>query len=251
MLPVGKLVNKYCPSLPSTCPLCFTPDEDHRHILRCPHPTRAAWRQDTLRKLRIKGDTLGTDPILLTLLLQGLSSWLNQTFFDTSGTPPRYCQLLLEQHEIGWHQLLMGRFSLQWARLQQTHLSAQQPIKGRSGDRWTSQMATLLLRAWLDLWELRNQDRHGKDAALKAKAKKEQTLRELELLYALRPQVLQKDRSLFFATYDQHTDKPTHLICQWIHTYCPVLLKSAKDAHLRSLLNVRTITSYFGTLPSK
>jgi hypothetical protein len=44
-LPAGKIAHRNNPSYPDSCPLCKSPAEDHRHILQCLHPSRAAWRK--------------------------------------------------------------------------------------------------------------------------------------------------------------------------------------------------------------
>ena len=247
MLPAGKLVSKYFSTFPNSCPLCYSQDEDHQHILRCPHPSRVLWPTSLIEHLTSRTSTLDTDPILTKILLQGLQQWLSTQPLEVSQFPLQYQLLLSEQSEIGWYQLFLGRFSLQWSILQQAHLSSRRPIvKGRSGNHWTQSIATSILKDWLTLWTQRNQDRHGIDTAHRTHLLKEQTLRELDVLYNMKPLVLHRDRDLFFQNYTQHKEKPTHLIRQWINTYRPVLLKSAKDAKLHSIFNVRNLVSYFG-----
>jgi hypothetical protein len=58
--------------------------------------------------------------------------------------------------------------------------------------------------------------------------------------------VLHRDLSIFYASIDEHKTKPTHVIRQWIDTYQPLLLKSAKDAKTTSLLHVRALSHHFG-----
>ena len=79
-----------------------------------------------------------------------------------------------------------------------------------------------------------------------AKAKKEQAIRELEILYTYRTKVLHRDRPMFFDDIQDHMEQPTRSIRQWLNMYHPLILKSAKDAHVHDLLSVRPLTHYFG-----
>jgi hypothetical protein len=62
-----------------------------------------------------------------------------------------------------------------------------------------------------------------------------------------RHKVLNRDqKKLFYPTLEDHKAQPTRSIHQWINTYKPLLLQSAKDAQANALLNVRVLTHYFG-----
>ena len=88
-------------------------------------------------------------------------------------------------------------------------------------------------------------DRHGKDSTLKSKALHDQAVRELEILYTYKHKVLQRDQNIFVKDIDYHIKGDTNYIRQWINTHQEVILKSMKDAKLLSILNVRTLYTYF------
>ena len=95
------------------------------------------------------------------------------------------------------------------------------------------------------MWDLQNKDRHGRDSAHKKRALHEQVTHEIEILYQYHDKVLQRDRSIFSSDLQEHLLKPTRVLRQWINTNQPVILKSTADAKIFSLLNVRTLQSYF------
>ena len=250
LLPTGSLVHRYHPSYPEWCPLCKHPTEDHKHVLRCPHITRATWRTALLAKLSKLCTSLQTDPILTAILLNGLRSWLHLLPFDEGGIPSSYHPLLLAQREIGWYHILLGRLSTQWSSLQSKYLHDNSIIiKGLTGDKWAKQIATSIMNSWLELWDSRNKDRHGRDAAHKLISLHDQASRELELLYEYHDKVLQRDRHIFAPDLATHLQKPTRIIRQWINTHQAVILKSSSQAKLLSILNVRTLQSYFQDPP--
>ena len=247
ILPTGNLVCTYGRGLPDYCPLCKTPSEDFQHILQCQHPSRSKWRRNLLSSLTKKCHDLKTDPILTDILLTGLKNWLQDIPYHTQENVPHdYHQLIHEQNTIGWIHVFQGRITKQWATLQQWHYSGFPKVKGRDGSSWSRKILNHIFTHWNTLWDTRNQDRHGKDSTTRAKAAKEQTIRELEALYTIRHTVLQRDAKLFYEDITDHKAKPTNTIRQWINTYQPLILKSAKDAKNKSLLHVKPINTYFG-----
>ena len=250
LLPTGIIVHRDNPSYPDWCPLCHHPAEDHRHVLRCPHSSRVAWRAALLQKLSKLCNTLHTDPILTAILLNGMRTWLNLLPFDEGGIPDLYSSLLSQQREIGWYHVFLGRMSKQWSKLQDAYLHRNSiVIKGVTGDKWMTKIASTITTAWTELWDLRNKDRHGRDAAQKKVSLHDQASRELELLYANRTKVLQRDRHIFNLDLPTHLQKPTRVIRQWINTYQAVILSSVQRAKVLSILNVRTLPSYFREPP--
>ena len=247
ILPTGSIICKYGQSLPDYCPLCKSPREDFHHILRCGHPSRAKWRHKLLSSLKTLCYTIKSDPTLVEILLSGLTSWLQQTPQPIVDIHPDYAPLVHAQSEIGWNQFFQGRISTQWAEMQQWHYDGFPKVKGRDGSSWSRKILNHIFTHWNQLWDTRNADLHGKDTTTRAIAVKEQSIRELEILYSYRHKVLQRDATYFFDSLDEHKSLPSHIIRQWINTYQPLILKSAKDAKTKSLLNVRPITTYFGT----
>lgn len=57
-----------------------------------------------------------------------------------------YNQLVLRQTQVGWHQLLLGRFVTDWADLQDDHISPHSIAnkKARTGSQWVVQVIDFL-----------------------------------------------------------------------------------------------------------
>jgi hypothetical protein len=51
---------------------------------------------------------------------------------------------------------------------------------------------------------------------------------------------------IFLDNIQDHYNKPTHAIWQWINTYQPLILKNSQEAKASSLLHICTLTHYFG-----
>jgi hypothetical protein len=88
--------------------------------------------------------------------------------------------------------------SLQWAHLQTLHLSTlNSPGTSLTGLSWTKAMCTIITAAWLELWDQRNTDRHGKDSSHKATVAREQAIREITILNLYKNKVLQHNQWIF------------------------------------------------------
>jgi hypothetical protein len=98
----------------------------------------------------------------------------------------------------------------------------------------------------LTLWEAQNKAVHGNNASTRAQAKHSQAIRELEILYSHRQNVLQRNRSLFYDNLATHQEQPTRSFRQWLNSYKDLLLHSLKEAKIKSLQHVHPITNYFG-----
>jgi hypothetical protein len=122
----------------------------------------------------------------------------------------------------------------------------------REGPRWyvwSRSIISHVFTQWIVLWEARNKSVHGEDSSAQAKSKNDQAMRELEILYSFKDQVLHRDRQLFFDDIaPAHKEKTTSSIRQWLNSYRSLLLQSLKEAKIKSLSNVRTLDHYFKVL---
>ena len=114
-----------------------------------------------------------------------------------------------------------------------------------TGDSWVKIISTTIITLWLELWDARNKDRHGAESSQKSKLADKQAIREMTILYSLQTQVLQCDRHIFDQELPDQVLGDTRYIRQWINTNQAAILKSTKSAKINSVLNVRTISSYF------
>jgi hypothetical protein len=163
--------------------------------------------------------SLKTNPILKSILLNGMTCWLAQIPFNNGGIPNKYHQVIQDHMDIGCYHLFVAWFATQWAALQSQYLQEKRPaVINLSGEKWTASICTVITTMWLTLWDLRNKDRHGADSSLQSQALKEQATCEIKILYTSQDKVLQKDKLIFNKDISLHIDSKTAHICQWINT---------------------------------
>ena len=227
--PVGALVSLYDPKYSAECPSCDHPNETRQHLYQCNAPSRLEWKGQFANKLREVMDNLSTPADVRDLLLAGLQAVLADGNLEEISVPdtPTARRIAAAQAAIGWPEILKGRLSHEWRKAMQRHLGHYDPWT--NGMTWTATIAETLLRGWLDLWELRNADRHGRDARSKAEAIRQQTLRELELLYGLKGSVMPQHAWILDPPLDQRKTLKTYSIRAFINCYKPILEESYKE----------------------
>ena len=227
VIPVGKLVSAYDPKYPASCPSCAEPIETRDHVWQCPAQSRVNWRASFLRNLRQKLEQLNTRIDLQELLLEGIKAKIEGRADHTINVPPTAQTIHEAQQEIGWDQILKGRMSSQWSTEQQHHLGRFD--KQKNGMTWATDVIQLILESWLQVWDLRNGDRHGRDAQTKAQARRAQAIRELELAYEYKDLILAHHNWILGVPLDQKKNLTTHAIRMWLSSFVPILEESYKE----------------------
>ena len=222
--PVGKLVHSYDPKYPAGCPSCAAILEDRHHLYQCNAPSRLDWRKKFLHRLHTKMDKLDTAPDLQELLLEGVKSLLEGRPSKSIHCPPTALPVAEAQSAIGWKEVLKGRLSREWSKAQQRHLGAFD--RKKNGQTWATDIAQLLLEGWLELWQLRNDDRHGRDVQTKAQAQCTQALRELKLAYEFKEKILTHHNWILDTPINQRQNLRTYALRAWLNNYVPILRES-------------------------
>ena len=218
LLPLGRRVHQYNPKYPPCCPSCQEPNEDLTHFWNCPAPTRVTWRQTFLSTLDKRLLELRTVKQVRTLLLDRVTSIIYGTNPTIAPTDPNLVTLCQAQDAIGWEQVLKGRFSSLW----NSHCILRSQRQQHTN--WTVEVIDCIFQQWWLLWELRNQDRHGRDASTQAQASTLQAHRELQILYdTYKPIAPQQLQWLFNIDISTRTLWSTNKLWQWIHTWRPTL----------------------------
>ena len=229
-LPVGKRIHKYDVKYPEWCPSCTAQVEDSNHLMTCPATSRQNWRKDCLAKIRQVINKHNTAHPLKELMMEGLKAVLHNQSADTIAVNPAVADVAAAQAAIGWNQILKGRFSQLWASTQDRHLGSRATTRV-NGSTWMIKIIETILLEWLQLWKLRNEDRHGRDMESRRQADTRQTIRELEQFYAAHDgKVIARLQWLFTETLEVRREQNIGIIIQWLNTWKPIVEKSYNTA---------------------
>ena len=208
------------------------------HLWQCQSPRREQWRKQFLITLGSKCRSSNTCPVLTSLLLGGIRSVFDDTAFQAEGSAEIEA-LAAEQDHLGWHQVLLGRFSKKWISAQSAYLHQREipPTGFNHGTTWLCQLIHTIWNELKQLWTLRNEDRHGRDEESKLACKYNHTRRVTEWLYNLRDQCLPEDRDhMFYPSIQEHLqrEQSEREMRDWIHLHKKAILASVDQFHQRA-----------------
>ena len=179
-----------------------------------------------------------------------MSQWFNPETPDFVSPVlfPQDVRLLIHrQNAIGWRQILRGRFSKEWERIQNAYYMRHKLKTSfkRTGARWQQQFITVIWDAWFNLWSTRNGEVHGTTAATRAQAQRREVARQITEIYASRDLMEPEAAALLETNEDTHVQRPTHVTQNWLALAGPVIRKSVRRIKKVSLQGVRSLRSYF------
>eukprot|EP00546_Thalassionema_frauenfeldii_P017831 CAMPEP_0178906298 /NCGR_PEP_ID=MMETSP0786-20121207/6744_1 /TAXON_ID=186022 /ORGANISM="Thalassionema frauenfeldii, Strain CCMP 1798" /LENGTH=311 /DNA_ID=CAMNT_0020577983 /DNA_START=478 /DNA_END=1413 /DNA_ORIENTATION=- len=104
------------------CNHCNRLHEDWNHVLRCPSSDSKDHQQSSLQTLRKSLSELELAPPMITLLISGITQWINNKSVQCPFDAPSPTDLIASLHirafydqlTIGWDQLLCGRLANSW-----------------------------------------------------------------------------------------------------------------------------------------
>eukprot|EP00980_Cylindrotheca_fusiformis_P010202 scaffold2269_cov65-Cylindrotheca_fusiformis.AAC.2 len=186
LLPTAVVVARSQPAAKDVCPLCKVDPETNAHLYQCSAASVRSWRSTTLTELRTLLEQWDTKHGLVEVLMSGLSLAFDAESGDQLSLmefPLSLHSLIQEQNSIGWQQLLRGRVSCQWAKLQQEVYTARSETdKTVTGTTWITTVVTSVLTQVLDLWKQRNDFVYGKTPASQ-NIRKEKVINELRFIH--------------------------------------------------------------------
>jgi hypothetical protein len=245
--PTGNIAHRNNPHLSHECPACTTPQEDNMHLLTCSSPSRQAWRSATIHKVTAHKRAT-SDPYLIDIAHDGLLRLHCQLDpIQPDMYPTKYRALIESQQEIGWDQLYKGRWSVEWRTIQDEFADKNNLAKHtHNGQSWVLSIGRLLLDQWLELWKIRNAERHGKDVELQHQIRRQSLESELVELHNYRNKVCPADRSLFHASVAEHlAQHPTlESLEEWIYTHKDAIKASTTQAISLGIVQNRTLLDF-------
>ena len=225
--PVGKLVHTYDPKYPQSCPSCEELIETRYHLYECSGVHRLEWRRSFYQKLAKELSGLNTMDSIRELLVRALKAMIEGEDVESIAVPEGLEELAAAQSAIGWRELFKGRLSNQWAHHQQEYLGSYDRMK--NGHTWSIKVAQTILEGWLELWQSRNLDRHGRDSQSKAQLDKDQAVRELEMLYGYQGQILARHDWILATPLEHRRNLKTYQLRAFISNYKPILEESYQE----------------------
>jgi hypothetical protein len=253
MLPTHKLANKFDGGA-RKCPLCGSLHEDRLHIMSCDHDSRRKWRDDFLTGLRDFHLQSNTSPLLSTLMIAAFRQLFatprdGNIILGTADYHPTLRQLIRQQNRIGWDQMFLGRFCVEWSQHQRRYLEHQRTAEDLHpiSLAWQASLIQCIWERWYHLWKLRNQDVHGNDQRTQAEASRREASRQLGEIYRNRNLYETHVQKLLHGDISDHEHHDFRVTRNWISVNAPIFRESLQRVKKRALSGMRSIRSYFGS----
>jgi hypothetical protein len=232
--PTGHIAFRNNQHYEPNCPSCECQDETNDHVMRCLHESRSTWQTRVLQSIQTPHMEQCSDPILLDILRDGIQRWLrDEGQIPLASYPANYHTLILSQNTIGWGHLFRGRWSTNWESQQQVHAATRaNPPDNLDGAEWTRIHGKNLIKKWLEVWEIRNTARHGKDKDDQRDKRLDHLRSRLQTLYDMKTQLLPAHQSIFHENVDEHIKIYDNLdgLENWINMFEPAILSYARNA---------------------
>ena len=227
----------------NTCILC-NDCETIEHMLRCESPTRIKWRIQFMCSLRKRLEYLETEFSIGETLCTSISEWLETGVVDVNNYPTRFHAAINTQTMIGWRHFFAGRLSQDWLHLQET---ARPRTEERQNDSyvWGASIVEVTLSQYIKLWELRNEEVHGKTAEQQEQTRKSKLAVEVRKLNTWKNDSRPDDMCLFHANIEDFIEGSTaQNLATYISSHKKAIMNSVKKWALSSHGRVTSILEW-------
>jgi hypothetical protein len=191
------------------CPYCNSCDETQQHFLNCTNERlQESWKRasDTvIRKLKVYDSNINHQ--LLRLIGLAITTW------RTTKSPKRptflgkqFYSLFDKQAQVGWDQILMGRFSKSWTTVPTTSLDC----------RWLSYTIRTIWNQLYEVWTARCKTAHGEDTHSKRKRALLRLTPQVEQLYKEKEHISSDYKYIFKNKIEDTLNLPTPAIENWL-----------------------------------
>ena len=113
----------------------------------------------------------------------------------------------MESRAIGWRHICNGKISQHWLEHQGNTKTSSGKV--RMDYIWGASIVETCLQMMIDLWEMRNEEVHGKDKATKQQKRKDKAAIAVRALHNLQEQARPSDSFLFYSDVEEEIEHAT------------------------------------------
>ena len=209
-------------------------------MLLCKGESRRKWRIKTIDELRKRMKTIDTKFGVENTICSAISDWFETGKVLVDEYPEEYHDAIRSQETIGWRQVFNGRISKLWMEHQGNTKLASGRV--RMDYIWGASIVETCLRMMIELWEMRNEEVHGKEAAAIEQKRKERAAIIVRKLHKLEEQARPSDSILFYQDVEATIERvPAATLEAFIAMKTKAINNSVQKWAKRSTGRVRSI----------
>ena len=130
-----------------------------------------------------------------------IAEWFETGHVPLYKYPEKFHDAIWSQGAIGWRQVFNGRISKLWLEHQGNTKTSSGKV--RMDYIWGASIVETCLRMMVDLWEMRNEEVHGKEETMKQQKRKDKTAITVRNLHTLEEQARPSDSDLFYQDVEE------------------------------------------------
>ena len=213
-------------------------------MIRCTAPSRIKWRNQYINAIRTKLNNMETEFSITEALCSAIAAWLEHGEVDISKFPIRFANAIISQERIGWRHFFAGKISQEWLLLQE-HSTNKTIGKKRDCYVWGASVAETTLSYFIKLWELRNEEVHGKTVEQQERTRKAKLSIDARKLNELKDKARPVDMGLFHNDIDEFLEISTaQSIATYISSHRKAIANSVKQYKAASQAGVTSIIQW-------
>ena len=137
-----------------------------------------------------KLDKLKTNHKLIEMLCMVIADWMENSKVEINKFPQKYHDAMITQENIGWSHMFAGHISQEWIKLyKESRCTNTNKNQHNQSYLWGASVVEVLLSEFVRLWEIRNEEVHGKTK------ERNETLRKKKLTIEAKRLKLLKDNA--------------------------------------------------------
>jgi len=194
-----------------------------------------------LHALRIKLEYLETDFAITETLCSTIAEWLETETVEHTQYPQKFHKAIVAQTTIGWRHVFSGKISTEWLVLQEESNNKTNGEK-RASYIWGASVIEVTLLQFIDLWEIRNEEVHGKTIEQQETTRKAKLATEVKRLNAMRDIARPSDACLFIDNEQEYLERSTaRTIATFVSSHRRAILDSVQKWSKTSMTRATSI----------
>jgi hypothetical protein len=219
------------------CPVCNIHQETQTHFMTCDN-TRDKWVTILNEHgLNTPGE-LDENTHLNRILHWAIINYSDVHYtYPTSNVPQQYHHLINTQQELGWNQIILGRWSREWSVLFNPH-------DYKQGQKLAIRKLTLVWKAMLQLWHYRCDKQH-EDSNKQNNQIRLQLTPKVNAIYTQKIHLDHVDRRVLESTITSTLQLPLIKFQDWIRRTEAFVKQGLARTRRRTKAQNHAITSFF------
>jgi hypothetical protein len=173
-----------------------------------------------------------------------IAEWLEFDQVDLRKYPQRFHKAIKTQETIRWRHFFAGKISTEWLKLQEESTTKTKQAKQASYI-WGASILEVALSRFIELWELRNNEVHGKTIDQQEHTRKLRLAVEIKRLNAMKAHARPSDVCLFIDEEDSYLETSTaRTMATYISSHRRAIIDSVKKWAETSVTGVTSILNW-------